>query len=196
MSCDSCRLSVIFFLVRIFLISLGCVPCLAQELAGKWEGTYSESRRVIVFAIDFDSETQGTMQILGRRIPILAMRSENGGVEIRTEGNDPTFLFGKQEGDVITGELRYRATTLHFRMDREPSLPHPTSKAEAWRQDLDYAERKLLRLETSFTPASRHQFLDSIANLKASATKLDEPQLVVELARILAAIDNAHTRLY
>jgi hypothetical protein len=50
--------------------------CLAQDLAGKWEGTYSESRRVIVFAIDFESETKGTLQILGRRIPILAMRSE------------------------------------------------------------------------------------------------------------------------
>src|SRR5256885_9985998 len=122
MAYDSCRLSVIF-LARIFLISLGCVPCLAQELAGKWEGTYSESRRAIVFAIDFESETKGTLQILGRQIPVLAMRSEDGGVEVRTEGNDPTFFFGKQEGNVITGDMRYRATTLRFRMEREPSLP-------------------------------------------------------------------------
>ena len=195
MANNRCRLPVIF-LIRVFLVSLGCVPCLAQELAGKWEGTYSESRRVIVFAIDFESETKGTLQILGRQIPILAMRSEDGGVQIRTEDNDPTIFLGKQQGNVIAGELRYRAATLRFRMEREPSLPRPNSQAEAWQQDLDYTERKLLRLETSFTPASRHQFLDSIANLKASATKLDEPHVVVGLARIVAAIDNAHTRLY
>jgi hypothetical protein len=195
MAYDTRRLSVIF-LVQTALVSLGGVPCLAQDLAGKWEGTYSESRRVIVFAIDFESETKGTLQILGTQIPILAKRSEAGSVEIHTEGNDPTFLSGKQEGDVITGDLRYRATTLRFRMDREPSLPKPNSKAEAWRQDLEYAERKLLRLETSFTPASQQEFLGSMADLKASTTALDDSRLVVELARTLAAIGNAHTRLY
>lgn len=195
MAHDSCRLSVIF-LVRIFLVSLACVPCSAEELTGKWEGTYSESRRVVVFAIDFESETKGTLQILGRQIPVLAKRSKDEGVEIRTEEDEPTFLLGKQEGNVITGDLRFRVTTLRFRMEREPSLPHPNSKAEAWRQDLDYAERKLLRLETSFTPASTHQFLDSIANLKVSATRLDDSHVIVELARTLAVIGNAHTRLY
>ena len=98
------------------------------------------------------------------------MRTEGGGVEIRTEGNDPTIFLGKEQGNVITGELRYRATTLDFRMEREPALPQPNSRAEAWRQDLDYAQRKLLWLETSFTPDSRDHFLASIANLRASTT--------------------------
>jgi hypothetical protein len=81
-------------------------------------------------------------------------------------------------------------------MEREPPLARPNSRAEAWRQDLDYAQRKLLRLETSFTPASRRQFMDSVAHLKVSTTTLDDQHLIVELARTLASVGNAHTRLY
>jgi len=177
------------------IVLLGCTPSVAQRLTGTWEGTYSESRRVIVFNMDFESEANGTLQILGKQIPIAAKTVE-GGVEIRTEDNDPTVFSGKQQGNVIAGELRYRATTLQFRMEREPLLAHPKSRDEAWQQDLDYAQRKLLRLETSFTPASRQGFLESIVNLKASVGTLDDPHLVVGLARTLAGIGNAHTRLY
>jgi hypothetical protein len=169
--------------------------CFAQRLTGKWEGTYPESRRVVVFNIEFESETKGTLQILGKQIPITAKKTE-GGVEIRTEDSDPTVFLGKEQGDVIAGELRYRAATLQFRMEREPPLAHPRSRDEAWQQDLDYAQRKLLRLETSFTPVSRQQFLESIANLKASVATVDDPHIIVALARALAAIGNAHTRLY
>ncbi|MBZ5654216.1 MAG: hypothetical protein LAO56_02940 [Acidobacteriia bacterium] len=151
---------------------------------------------MIVFGINFESETKGTLQILGKQIPITAMHAEDGGVEIRTEGDNPTVFLGKEQGNVITGELRDGATTLRFRMEREPPLAPPNSRTEAWRQDLDYTERKLLRLETSFTPASRHQFLVSISSLRAATATLDDPHLIVELARTLAAIGNAHTRLY
>jgi hypothetical protein len=146
--------------------------------------------------VNFESETKGTLRILGKQIPIKGIHAENGGVEIRTEDDDPTVFLGKEEGHIITGELRYRAAILRFRMEREPPLARPQSRAEAWRQDLDYAERKLLRLETSFTPAPRQQFQDSMTNLKASTTTLDDPHLIVGLARALAAVGNAHTRLY
>ena len=175
---------------------LGPALCFAQRLTGAWEGTYSESRRVVVFGINFASETQGTLQILGKQLPITATRPEIGCVEIRTQDEDPTVFAGKEEGDIITGELRYGATTLHFRMEREPPLTRPSNREEAWRQDLDYAQRKLLRLETSFTPASRRQFLDSLAKQKASTATSDDPHIIVELARTVAAIHNAHTRLY
>ena len=79
------RLSI-SFPIRILLILLCSAPSIAQQLTGTWEGTYSESRRVIVFAMDFDSETKGTLQILGKQIPITAKRAEGGNVEIRTSG--------------------------------------------------------------------------------------------------------------
>ena len=81
-------------------------------------------------------------------------------------------------------------------MEREPQLAHPNSREDASRQDLNYAQRKLLRRETSFTPAPRQQFLTSIANLKTWATTLDDRHLIVALARTPVAIGNAHTRLY
>jgi hypothetical protein len=145
--------------------------------------------------MDFESEAKGTLQVLGKQIPVTAKRSE-AGVEIRTESNEPTVFLGKEQTNIITGELRYRGTTLQFRMEREPPLAHPKDRDEAWRQDLDLAQRKLLRLETSFTPASRQQFLETIANLKASAATIDDAHLIVALAHALAAIGNAHTRLY
>jgi hypothetical protein len=118
MAYNTRRLSVIF-LVQTALVSLGCVPCLAQDLAGKWEGTYSESRRVIVFAIDFESETKGTLQILGTQTPILAKRSEAGSVEIRTEGNDPTFLSG-HHGNLDALIAQSSDTSGPFSFDRGP----------------------------------------------------------------------------
>ncbi len=84
---------------------------------------------MIVFSIDFESETRGTLQILGKQIPITAKTTE-GGVEIRSEDNDPTVFLGKEQGNVIAGELRYRATTLHFRMEREPPLAHPKNRTK------------------------------------------------------------------
>jgi len=175
---------------------LSAAPCFAQRLTGAWEGTYSESRRVVVFGINFASETQGILQILGKEIPIIATRPQIGSVEIRTQDEDPTVFTGKEEGDIIAGALRYGPTTLHFRMEREPPLTQPGNREEAWRQDLDYAQRKLLRLETSFTPGSRRHFLDSLAKLKASTASSDDPHIIIELARAVAAIHNAHTRLY
>jgi hypothetical protein len=100
---NNSRLSIPF-IICILLIVLASVPSFAQQLAGAWEGSYSESRRVIVFGMDFESETKGTLRILGKEIPITAMRAQSGGVEIRTEGNDPTVFRGKEEGNVITRE--------------------------------------------------------------------------------------------
>jgi hypothetical protein len=84
-----CRLSATVSL-RIFLTLIGCAPCFAQQLTGAWEGTYSESGRVVVFNIDVESETKGTLHILGKQLPITAMRAEDGRVDIRTEGAKAT----------------------------------------------------------------------------------------------------------
>jgi len=62
---------------------LSSAPCFAQQLTGAWEGTYSESRRVVVFGINFESETKDTLQTLGKQIPITAKRPEIGRAEIR-----------------------------------------------------------------------------------------------------------------
>ena len=77
---------------------------------------------MVVFGINFESETKGTLQTLGKQIPITAKRPEIGRAEIRTQDPDPTVFIGKEAGDVISGELRYGATILHFRMEREPRL--------------------------------------------------------------------------
>jgi hypothetical protein len=191
MSDKSCQ-RILASLICVFLILSG--SCFAQRLTGKWEGTYSESRRVIVFSIEFESETRGTLQILGKQIPVSAKRTE-GSVEIRTEDNDPTVFLGKEQGNVIAGELRYRATTLHFWMKREPLLAQPKSRNEAWQQGLDYAQQRLLRLETSFTPASRQEFIASIANLKASVETNEHMNVLGEFlgpSPYLASIAEQH----
>src|SRR5882757_7977366 len=58
----------------LFIAVLGWASCVAQQLTGKWEGAYSESRRMIVFGIDFESETKGMLQILGQQIGVTATR--------------------------------------------------------------------------------------------------------------------------
>jgi hypothetical protein len=65
----------------------------------KREGTYSELRRVIVFSIEYQSETRGTLQILGKQIPLSAKRTE-GSVETRSD------CYGVSGGDIRNAVLK------------------------------------------------------------------------------------------
>jgi hypothetical protein len=83
-----------------------------------------------------------------------------------------------------------------FWMELEPPLSTPRNRAEAWAQDLSYVARKLPQLERSFTPATREKFRGAMVRLQPDAPKLDDPHIMVNLAKAVALPGNAHTRLY
>lgn len=90
------------------------------------------------------------------------------------------------------------AALLMYRVWRpypEPHYPPPASQEEANRQDLDYL-RKLADFDPSFTPVTRAEFLSRLDALMPAAANFDRARLAVEVARLTALADNAHTNAH
>jgi len=166
----------------------------AEQLTGQWEGTISSKGRLTGFQALFG--TTSSIEILGRRLPLEAVRLDGDRVEFRISGPNPARFEGTLAKDRVTGFLYEGDAKLAFEMEREPDLPRPESREQAWQQDLDYAARKLLKLDRSFAPASAERFRQAIGRLRSAAGHKDDPHIIVELARAVALAGNAHTRLY
>ncbi len=185
--------------IAVAVLCLLSAPGLAQGLGGSWEGLISDPSRPISFQARFESGDggTGTFEMLGRKSPIERVEVSEGQVRIRVvSGELPIQFEGTLDGGRLSGTSTLGETSLPFSMEREPALPKPTNRDEAWRQDLEVAERKLMKLDRSFSPRARQEFARRMATLRASVEKKSDPELIVELARAVALGGNAHTRLY
>src|SRR5258705_9965180 len=81
-------------------------------------------------------------------------------------------------------------------MELESPLPPVRNCDEAWKQDLAYASRKLPRLDRSFTPETGERLRGVLAGMEARIHTLDDPHVMVGLAKAVALADNPHSRLY
>jgi hypothetical protein len=163
----------------------------AQQLTGRWEGTLNDAGRITGFQVTFG--TPGTIEILGRALPLEGVRVEGDRVVFST---GKTRFEGTVARDRITGVVHEGNAKLAFEMEREPDLPRPANREQAWQQDLDVAERKLLKLDRSFDPAATRRFREAIARLRKAISRKDDAHVIVELGRAVALSGNAHTRLY
>ena len=73
-------------------------------------------------------------------------------------------------------------------------FPRPANTAEANRQDLDYLA-KLPEVDRSFSDEARAEFARRISQLRARAGELNRGELLMGVARALAAADNPHTNV-
>ncbi len=70
------------------------------------------------------------------------------------------------------------------------------TEAEKWREDLSYmAEQMPLRHKNLFHTMSREQFDGAVKRLYDRIPSLQRHQIIVELARIVAMVDDGHTNL-
>jgi len=144
----------------------------------------------------FDGAGKGTLEVLGRKVEIVSIAINGKAVEFRAGEKDPAVFAGTMEGDMLSGTYHDSKQTLSFNMEREPDLKPPGDRVEAWRQDLEYAKRKLLKLDKSFTPETRAAYDAALIKLISQVSNLRDDQLIVNLARAVALADNGHTRLY
>lgn len=154
------------------------------------QGTYET-----FFRMEFDSPQHGQLEILGQKIPFEVVRKGDQ-LEIRTIESKPSIFRGERHAGRITGEVLDEGSSRQFWMELEPPLPTPRDRAEAWAQDLSYVARKLPQLDRSFTPETREKFREVMVHLQHDAPKLDDPHIMVNLAKAVALPGNAHTRLY
>src|SRR5690349_1131039 len=80
-------------------------------------------------------------------------------------------------------------------MGHERDFSVPT--AEEWRADLDYMASEMERLHSNlFHSVSRRRFLGAVRRLQARVPALARHQVIVEIARIVAMVGDAHTTVY
>ena len=188
------------FRIRLITYGLACflLPAIAMAQSPRperWEGTVRQGTYETFFRMEFDSPQHGLLEILGQKIPFEVVRKGDQ-IEMRTIESTPSIFRGERHADRISGEVLDEGRSHQFWMEFEPPLPTPRDRAEAWAQDLSYVARKLPQLERSFTPATREKFREAMARLQHEAPKLDDPHIMVNLAKAVALPGNAHTRLY
>lgn len=76
----------------------------------------------------------------------------------------------------------------------EADFPAATTAVERNGQDLDYL-RPLPEIDRSFTAETRATFVQGLDALKARAAGLDQAQLTMEVARLVAVANNGHTNV-
>ena len=85
-------------------------------------------------------------------------------------------------------ELRYGGTL------PRADFPKPADSAEANRQDLDYLA-KFPEVDRSFSDEARVEFARRVSQLRARASELARGELLMGVAKALAAADNPHTNV-
>lgn len=170
----------------------------APALKGAWEGVISAPMRPLVVATDFTSGS-ARLDATGSSswtIENLSNKGEQIQFKIALTGQVPFQFDGVVRENEIRGNVRVRDQVLPFWLERQPVLPTPQNKVEAWQQDLDDVIRRFFRYDRSFTTDTRKAFSDRIAALRQSLQGKSDQEILVELARAVALSGNAHTRLY
>ena len=73
----------------------------------------------------------------------------------------------------------------------------PPDDARAWREDLQSMAREMERTHKNlFHTQTREQFASAIATLDERIPKLERHEVIVEMAKIVAAVGDGHTNIY
>jgi hypothetical protein len=169
-----------------------------QPTVEAWEGALSLPRRPVIITLRLqttDDAVRGTIQFAGQQpIPVSGIRD---GDTLTLNGGDPRIaLTAKTDGATLIGTLSQGGQPSPFRLSREPDLPRPANRSQAWNQDLHIAARKLPLYDRSLSPDAGKQYQTAIATLLTAVDRKSDAELIVGLARAIALAGNAHTRLY
>ncbi len=78
-----------------------------------------------------------------------------------------------------------------------PATAMPPDAARAWREDLRFMAQEMARLHKNLYHAvSREVFANRVAALDARIPALERHEVIVEMARIVAAVGDGHTNIY
>ena len=186
--------------VLLATVACGTPATPAVDVEGDWEGMVDMPGRPVLLRVHLARQEggwEGTAEVPGAgTVPLTQIRVDPPRVEFVLPLEGGIRFDGQTEGAVVAGQVQQGESTALFRLEKEPVLPPPTDRAEAWLQDLEIAERKFLAYDRSLSDAARDEARRRLRALGASAADRSDDELIVELARIVALSGNAHTRLY
>ena len=186
------RPSFLSLLIIIFLPSL--TPAAPT---GLWEGVIASGSRPLVANVDLDRRVIKLDATGSSEWKIESIVADDLSIEFRALVQGRPFVFkGTVEASRITGTLRTPDKQFAFWLEPLPVLHTPKNRVEAWGQDLDVVVNRFFRYDRSYSENSLRDAIRRIGSLRTGLSKLNDQEIMVELARIAALSGNAHTRLY
>ena len=77
------------------------------------------------------------------------------------------------------------------------ALAMPAAEARVWREDLHFMAREMERTHKDlYHTVSREQFASAVAALHERIPSLERHEVIVEMAKIVAAVGDGHTNIY
>jgi hypothetical protein len=166
----------------------------AQELRGTWEGELLDPVRPVVMTLNLDEKAFSFSGSADS--PIANLRDEAGAVAFEVTGRTMLRFEGRRVGNRITGTMTGPTRQLPFWLAPVPVPTKSPSRAHAWREDIDAVRRRFLSYDRSFAGGARANADRRLVRLAADVGDRTDPEIIVELSRIVALAGNAHTRLY
>ena len=171
-----------------------------RSLGGDWETVIASPKRPWIFVVRLQANgTAWTGSMSVRGLPDLPLR------DVRIDLPRIHFIFppefdswvfdGKFADGEIAGHVVEEGKENPTRMTRAVPLPAPANRLEAWRQDLDYAGRRLAEYDRSFTPGGREAFRNEVARIERDLPRRNDAEILVALSHAVALSGNAHTRM-
>jgi hypothetical protein len=188
--------------MRSLLLIVALVACLlgqarGQKLDSLWEGEIQDPKRPLVINVDFKALSVSFSGAAPANITQPALSGEDKTVKFEIVIGQQILKFaGRQNGARITGEVDTGSRQIPFWLELLPSLPKPTNRGDAWRQDIDVVVSRFLRYDRSFSELKRAAVRVRLQALRAKVGRMSDQAIMVELGRAAAMSGNAHTRLY
>lgn len=180
-------------MARIVALLLFATALLGQET---WEGELRTSRWPTFVAVTVEGN-RGSLKVLGRTYPLSEVRRDGAALRVVAgSGEGAAVVEGTVAGDRWSGTLTSGKDVLAFTFSRVPAYPAPKDRVEAWSQDLDAMQQRFLRYDRSFSAGERARFTEDLEALRKELPKLDDAQVIMRMASLVALARNAHTRLY
>ncbi len=198
-------------LVALFACAPAAQTPDAVPWGGEWEGFVETTRQTVYVVVRFDERT---IRLGGNSLDLLdltlsddsvsflidlgpqqlAFRGTHGSTDEAGGGNPGTVLVGQVLASLTDSEDPSAEFT--FELFRLPEFAPPTSRIEAWEQDLAHVRARFLRYDRSYSALDRARAFQLLDRLEAEVADLDDPRIIAGIARIAATADNAHTRFY
>lgn len=168
-----------------------------QNIGGVWEGEIQDSKRPTVINVDFKTLRVSFSGAAPANFTQPALSGEDKTVRFEVVNGQQVLKFAGKQNDVrIAGEVDTGSRRIPFWLELLPSLPKPTNRGEAWRQDIEVVTSRFLRYDRSFSEPKREAARARLQALRAKVDRMSDQAIMVELARTVAMSGNAHTRLY
>ncbi len=172
---------------------------------GDWEGFVETSRQPVLLVAHLEEtpDLEGVVSVFGRDLPMEGLEARGDSLQFTLQLGPQRLAFtGVRDGRTVTGDIvatiegQDGESRFPFEAHRLPDFEPPSSRDEAWVQDLEHARSRFLRYDRSYSAESAAEARRILDDLDGRVAELDDAEIVVGLSRIAALADNAHTRFY